>query len=293
MADQQAAKADRGPGMNDWHPTDDVSVFEDAAWGFLIADPVRNTVLLTVTAILGRRGVDIHGTGAPQFGWYQPAGEAVQGVFVRTPPHPALLSDMPVPAAESLVAVLPAVTAVDGPASVATRFADAWTAANGRGTVVGDRHRLYRLADLVPPRPVPGGAARRVGRADRDVLLAWFGAFAEETDEPIASSARLVDDRIENGGLTLWEVDGVPVSMAGATLPTGGMVRVAPVYTPPASRGRGYAAGVTAAVSRLARDAGHEVVLFTDLDTPTSNALYQRLGYRAVQDYRTIRLGES
>ena len=68
-----------------------------------------------------------------------------------------------------------------------------------------------------------------------------------------------------------------------------GMVRVGSVYTPPAVRGRGYAGAVTAAVSRAARDAGvREVVLFTDLANPTSNALYQRLGYRPVEDRVTF-----
>ena len=63
------------------------------------------------------------------------------------------------------------------------------------------------------------------------------------------------------------------------------MVRVAPVYTPPEMRGRGYAGAATAAVSQAALDAGvREVVLYTDLANPTSNALYQRLGYRPVED---------
>jgi hypothetical protein len=39
------------------------------------------------------------------------------------------------------------------------------------------------------------------------------------------------------------------------------------------------------ATSQAARAAGaREVVLFTDLANPTSNALYQRLGYRPVSD---------
>ncbi|WP_323187335.1 GNAT family N-acetyltransferase [Streptomyces sp. NBC_00006] len=59
-----------------------------------------------------------------------------------------------------------------------------------------------------------------------------------------------------------------------------------PVYTPPALRGRGYAAAVTAEVSRAARAEGaEEVLLFTDLSNPTSNALYQRLGYRPVREF--------
>jgi predicted GNAT family acetyltransferase len=94
-----------------------------------------------------------------------------------------------------------------------------------------------------------------------------------------------VDDRISYGGLTLWEVDGQAVSMAGVTRIEAGAARVAPVYTPPELRGRGYGAAVTAAVTRAALDAGaDDVVLFTDVTNPTSNALYERLGYRPVQD---------
>jgi predicted GNAT family acetyltransferase len=95
----------------------------------------------------------------------------------------------------------------------------------------------------------------------------------------------MVDDRLSYGGLTLWEMAGEPVSMAGLTRPAAGQVRVGPVYTPPSRRGRGDGGAVTAAVSQAARDAGAaEVVLFTDLANPTSNALYQRLGYEAVSD---------
>jgi predicted GNAT family acetyltransferase len=73
--------------------------------------------------------------------------------------------------------------------------------------------------------------------------------------------------------------------MAGAQRPAAGVVRVGPVYTPPEHRGRGYGAAVTAAVSQAALDAGAAgVVLFTDLANPTSNALYERLGYRPVED---------
>jgi predicted GNAT family acetyltransferase len=94
----------------------------------------------------------------------------------------------------------------------------------------------------------------------------------------------MVDDRIGYGGLTVWEVDGVPVSMAGRTRPAAGMLRVGPVYTPVELRRRGYAAAVTAAVSRAAQDIADEVLLFTDMANPTSNSIYQRLGYRPIAD---------
>ena len=95
----------------------------------------------------------------------------------------------------------------------------------------------------------------------------------------------MVDDRLSYRGLTLWEAGGQPVSLAGLTRPAAGQVRVGPVYTPPGQRGQGYGGAVTWAVTRAALDAGVTgVLLFTDLANPTSNALYQRLGYRAVSD---------
>jgi predicted GNAT family acetyltransferase len=57
------------------------------------------------------------------------------------------------------------------------------------------------------------------------------------------------------------------------------------VYTPPQLRARGFGGAVTVAATRLALERGAEkVVLFTDLANPTSNALYQKLGYRPVED---------
>ncbi len=105
-------------------------------------------------------------------------------------------------------------------------------------------------------------------------------------DEPLFGWWRPpVDERLGYRGLTLWEADGVSVSLAGLTRTVAGMVRVGPVYTPPELRGRGYASAATVTVSQAALNAGvREVVLYTDLANPTSNALYQRLGYRPVED---------
>lgn len=54
---------------------------------------------------------------------------------------------------------------------------------------------------------------------------------------------------------------------------------MAPVCTPPRLRGRGYGCADAATASRAALNAGAEqVLLYTDLTYPTTNALYQRLG---------------
>ena len=103
-------------------------------------------------------------------------------------------------------------------------------------------------------------------------------------------SERVVDDRAGNGGLILWEHGGRPVSVAGRNRIAAGQARVGPVYTPPDLRGRGFGGAATAAITQAALDDGAEgVVLFTDLDNPTSNTLYQRLGYRPISDWAVIR----
>jgi predicted GNAT family acetyltransferase len=46
---------------------------------------------------------------------------------------------------------------------------------------------------------------------------------------------------------------------------------------------------VTAEVSHAAQTAGAtDVVLFTNAANPTSNALYQRIGYRPIADFATL-----
>ena len=68
----------------------------------------------------------------------------------------------------------------------------------------------------------------------------------------------------------------------GAT-PNG--IRIGPVYTPPDRRGHGYASALTAGASQDQLDRGRRFVfLFTDLANPTSNKIYQAIGYEPVCD---------
>jgi predicted GNAT family acetyltransferase len=88
----------------------------------------------------------------------------------------------------------------------------------------------------------------------------------------------------------LWEHESRPVSLAGRHKAAAGQARVGPVYTPPELRGRGFGGAATIAVTRAALDDGADgVVLFTDLANPTSNTLYQRLGYRRISDWAVLR----
>jgi predicted GNAT family acetyltransferase len=147
---------------------------------------------------------------------------------------------------------------------------------------------MFRLDAVVAP-PTSPGQLRPAGEGDRVLLEEWFAAFVAEAGATGGNIATGVDRWLRFGGMHLWE-DGSTVTMAGAVAAVAGVVRVGPVYTPPRFRGRGYASNCVAAVSRQALEAGAVAcMLYTDLANPTSNAIYQRIGYRRVADAREIR----
>jgi hypothetical protein len=74
--------------------------------------------------------------------------------------------------------------------------------------------RLYRLDILTAPTDVPG-RARRARFPDRELLRAWYRAFAQEADERIAVLDDAVDAALKIPGCWLWvDANGVIVSMA-------------------------------------------------------------------------------
>ncbi|NKZ05139.1 GNAT family N-acetyltransferase [Actinomadura latina] len=269
-----------------WTLTNDLDGFLAHAGGFLRGDPVANTVPLTVTEAMRVQGSGLYGDAL--LGWWTADGR-VAGACLWTGAHPPMLTAMPETAAAELAETLAGrdatVPGINGSPEAAEAFADAWTRRTRAASGVAMRQRLYRLDGLDVPDPQPEGAARVAGGGDRELALEWFTAFHADAGEPRRANPELVDGRLAAGGLMLWETGGGPVAMAGRTAVVAGMARVAPVYTPARHRRRGYGAAVTAAVTQGALDAGAEhVVLFTDLANPTSNGIYQRLGYRPVQD---------
>ena len=97
--------------------------------------------------------------------------------------------------------------------------------------------------------------------------------------------------RIDAGLLGCWSVDGVAVHLTGTSAPADGVVRVGPVYTPGEQRGRGYASATVAAVAEAAQRDGHQVCLFTDQANPTSNKIYEAIGFRPVVDLTNFIVG--
>jgi RimJ/RimL family protein N-acetyltransferase len=279
-----------------WRLAESLDAFLAAADDHLRADPVLHTVPLTVLATLRQAGLAVFGDTPPVFGWHESVSGATDGAFFQTPPFPVMIASLPSRSAESLLSILAARCVAPIRVSVASadelELVTAWAARTGGHGTPHMRMRQFKLGVLTPPDPMPAGAARVADDGDRDLLVDWCTAFARETGAGDPGRAeRAVDDRLGHRGFTLWELRGEPVALAGLTREVAGVVRVLDVYTPPQHRQRGYGGAVTAAVSQAALMAGTSaVVLFTDLANPTSNALYQRLGYRPIGDRAVLDL---
>jgi predicted GNAT family acetyltransferase len=275
-----------------WTLIEELDEFLAVAGEFLRSRPVLHTVPLTVTERLRARGMTAYGGEAAVFGVLERDG-AVRAAWFRTPPHRLTLTPLEGAAeaealAEQLAGLGQVLPGVASEQETARAFAAAWQRRTGVKPELHQRQQLYALGDLTEPSPMPEGRARVAGATDRELLMRWYGEFVADVGNAAPEDpGTWADARIERGGAVLWETpDGVPVAMAGSLPMVAGQVRVAPVYTPAALRGRGYAGAATVAVSRAALAAGaEEVVLFTDLANSTSNGVYRRVGYRGAAEF--------
>ena len=94
-----------------------------------------------------------------------------------------------------------------------------------------------------------------------------------------------VDRVLQKQKAYLWDSE-IPVSIACSTRSTPNGVGINMVYTPPEHRKKGYASACVAALSQKLLDKGYKFCfLFTDLSNPTSNKIYQDIGYQPVADW--------
>jgi uncharacterized protein len=219
-------------------------------------------------------------------------GDKVVGAAIRTPPWRVVLSEMDHPGAVHRLAqdlaeiALPGVV---GPSDAAAHFSEAWAELHREVRPRLNRHeRSFRLRRVIPPRPT-SGEMRLASPEHLGMLGHWIAAFHDEASlgNPPQDYHAMADRWIRRLGRSayLWFDGGRPVSLTGVggLTPTG--IRVGPVYTPPEHRGRGYASNLVAQASQEQLDAGRTFVfLFTDLANPTSNKIYQAIGYEPVND---------
>jgi len=270
--------------------TTDPAVALAALDPLVAARPVEHNVLATVVRDEVRRGA----TGGSY--WFVRRGiEAVGAAMQTGPAFPMTLSAMAPAAARALAddvaRIRPDLPLVIGTADAAASFAGQLASCLRRPVSPVAAQRIYRLGRLVPPANVPGQMRAATAR-DRERLVEWTVAFRDEAGVPMGSPEDVVDGKLALGLFRLWEDGGAVVSVVAATEPAAGWVRVQNVYTPPEHRGRGYAAALVAAQAAEVRAVDRaDLLLYTDLANPTSNGVYQRIGFEPVAELVAYEFG--
>lgn len=233
--------------------------------------------------------------------WLVEQDGAVIAAAVWTPPWKLVLSEAEPAAIDHLAAAVVAtgwpIAGVTGNRPSVDQFATSWSRLTSTTISMSMSLGVFSL-EKVRPVPTPDGEPRAARPSDRATILRWVDAFeAEALGAVSAERSRtkpLTDRRLrgpfESMGFVVWEVDGRLTAMSSHGLATPNGIRIGPVYTAPEHRRRGFGAALVAYQSQRLIDAGHRFCfLFTDLTNPTSNAVYERIGYEQVAeaaDYR-------
>lgn len=269
---------------------DDAAAFLAEAEPLLLADEARHNLILGIAGTI-RDAPDLYPLRSL---WLVRDGLDVMAAALRTAPYNLILarprSSPALVALAETVAATEEIPGVVGTVPEIHEFAELWSKHTGVHGRVNMRQGVYALdqVELVPSVP---GSARVATEHDRELALRWWIAFGEEVLHEGGPGRERAEASLDHklsdpaSGILLWEDAGEPVSLAGWGGATPNGIRVGPVYTPPELRGHGYATAVTAELSQRQLDGGRSFCfLYTDLANPTSNAIYERIGYRRVAE---------
>lgn len=274
----------------------EVREFYKDTYNELMRHEAQNMVLLG-NIIIGNKGED-------KTDWRDPAKwlmatvsdrNGIQLTALMTPPHNITLY-----ATENIInhqAInclidaleeyeLPGVTTEK---TLAELFAQEYTTRKGLAFKTTMSQRIYELT-AINTDVKQFGVVRLFEEKDMYFFPYWFEAFNAagiygNTEMSIPQNTEAYRYRLSTKKLYVLEVDGVPVSMAGFTREMQTAIGVAFVYTPSYYRGKGYGSSCVAKISQIALDKGFtKCVLYTDLLNPTSNSIYQKIGYKPICD---------
>jgi predicted GNAT family acetyltransferase len=262
------------------------------AGDFLANREAEHNLLFGICSAI-RLSPEAFGDEPPRFMSVSDAAGRVVAAALQTPPHNLVVSQVDDPDAIDLLVDAVAGDSLPGvlaPKEVAGRFVARWAARTGESAHLEVAERIFKLEHVTPP-PRPAAGSWRLARPDdRELVADWVQAFSAEAmpEQPVIEDPLAVADRWIAGinrTLYLWEVSGRAVCLVGAGGETPNGIRIGPVYTPPDARGHGYATSMTAVASADQFERGRRFCfLFTDLANPTSNAIYQAIGYEPVCD---------
>ena len=214
------------------------------------------------------------------------------GAAMRTAPHAMVLSPMPMNAISELARAVSlqddGLPNVSGPTAVVGKFIEEYRGTKSQGSSriaeMKEQHLLYALGELSIPSVK--GVMTIASPMDYELILSWYLGFGKDTGVFMPNPQGSINAGLGRNSYRFWSVDGEKVCLAGhaplVDTPDGAIARIGPVYTPPERRRNGYGSALTAKLSQELIEHGAKVMLYTDAANPTSNSIYQKIGYELI-----------
>ncbi|MEI4771336.1 GNAT family N-acetyltransferase [Psychrobacillus sp. FJAT-51614] len=169
----------------------------------------------------------------------------------------------------------------------AYKFAEKWQEKTGQGHSLLMDQGLYRLDQVVDSLEMSPGTWSFATLEHANLIERWYSFFEGDTGLPRTEPQEIkkkVKVMLDANEVFLWENEGQIVSMMKKARPTANGVTVSMVFTPKEQRKRGYARTMVAAGSKELLKEYQFCVLYTDMLNPTSNKIYQEIGYQKLID---------
>jgi len=181
---------------------------------------------------------------------------------------------------------------VIGPTLDVEAFARHWCKLSRKHALVAMQLVIFRLDQVVQPTKSLG-ALKQAHLSDLAIVEDWILDFQKEAlpneSQSDSDLRALAKNKVEAGSIYLLLVGNSAVSLAARSGETPNGARIGTVYTPKHLRKKGYASEITAKLSQLILDRGKKFcTLYTDKGNPTSNKIYQDIGYRPISESLNI-----
>ena len=222
------------------------------------------------------------------------SGEEVVACAIRTPPHDIVVSRLPAGAArvvaDYFLALPVAISGAMGPEHSGREVAELVAEGLGGRAVRRMGQWVYELT-AVKAVTQPPGEARPASRDEEAFVAACHDAFAAEAGLRLSNDASVwARTEIAAGRAYVWDHAG-PRALACTSRETPSGRCIGPVHTPVECRRRGYATALVANLAGRILDTGKRFAcLFTDASNPTSNHIYETIGFRRICSFDAYKI---
>ncbi|KXY28682.1 GNAT family N-acetyltransferase [Bacillus sp. FSL K6-0067] len=265
------------------HVYEEIVNFKEEVTPFLEKNEQENNLILGVLQMVQQ----------PIFMGIAKQGEEITVVFLQTEDKKQIIvanaeiSGVAIKMlAKELTKIYPDIPGLIGNKKVVQKLAEEIALLENKKTNVVMEQGVYELKE-VKKKPSEDVFFREVSSNELTLIEEWIYQFCKDvnlptTKEEVKQTAHAL---LTNHRLFGLEVDGKLVSVAAKTRPTKNNITVNFVYTPTEARKKGYASNCVAALSQRMLDEGYKTTtLYTDLANPTSNKIYQEIGYEQIAE---------